>query len=342
MIAFIWNVRLNSKTRLNRLIDIVTQVSLLDFKHISIRLRGDFKHLAQEEISQLIPENKFNLFVGENYKDWKMNTLEQVMMVDTPYYCLLQEDYLFMSTPDQTNYYLNLCIQNDIDYAMLFDLNFVGTIIDKRDSEFNFDSDSKFLKIYDYNRLTWDDQAKNYHGSMIGWPSFFKKNILIKILNSPKPYFKKFPPYSPFNFEKGVNATWLLPIRMATPRFELMACIDDDIRVPGSSLMSRNLYPLNIIRADEQYTGTHAPGRFFLRYFSLLVKRCFNSSSIASKIKSPRLLCIYSNFMKFFFKCLTVLDSLKFSFTYLINRLTNSGERRLRNKSKINLNFQSY
>jgi hypothetical protein len=334
LITFIWNVRLNTETRVNRLIDIVTQVSLLEYEHISLRLRGNFRYLASEKISKLVPQEKLMLFIGENYKDWNMNTLEQVLLSDTPYYCVMQEDYLFLSTPDQTNYFLELCIENEVDYAMLFDQNFINTKINNSQTKLNNQPESQYLKTYDYNLYNWDTEAKNYHGSMISWPSFFGKLFLIKILNSPRPYLKRYPPYSPFNFEKNVEQTWILPLWSAHPVFELLGCIDDDIRVPNSSLINRGVYPKEIARIDEQYVGTHSPGRFVFNTLSKLSRFLLNSSSLANKIQSPRLLSIYTTSVKILYNNLRFVDSLKFSIIYFYNRFSNISERRLRNSSK--------
>jgi hypothetical protein len=334
LITFIWNVRLNTETRVNRLIDIVTQVSLLKYDCISVRLRGSLRHLASEKISKLIPQEKLMQFDGENYRDWKMNTLEQVLLSDTPYYCVMQEDYLFLSTPNQTNYYLDLCIKNEVDYSMLHDLNFINTKINDSQLKFYDGLESQFIKTYDYNVYNWDIQAKNYHGSMIGWPSFFKKSILIKILNSPRPYFKKYPPYSPYNFEMSVKQTWILPIRSAHPVFEVLGCIDDDIRVPKSSLINRGLYPSEVARIDEQSIGIFTPGKYIFNKLSQLAKLFLKSSSLASEIKSPRLKLIYVTSIKILYNNLAIVDSLKFSLIYFYNRLTNISERRLRAESK--------
>ena len=327
---------MNTETRVNRLINIVTQVSQLRYNHISLRLRGSFAPFASKKISRLIPNEKLTQFIGDTYKDWNMNTLEQVLTSDSPYYCLMQEDYSFMCPPAQIDHYLNLCIKHDVDYSMLFDLNFINVQIKSFPLGNHYGSDSEFLKTYDYSLGNWDTQAKNYHGSMIGWPGFFKKRILVKILKSPRPYLKKYPPYSPFNFEKGVNQTWLLPIRSAHPAFELMGCIDDDIRVPNSSLINRGLYQDNVKRIDEQFIEIRPLGRSIYKKLSMLARFSLNTNSIAGKLKSPRLKAIYANSNKTLYKNLALIDSLMFSLIYYCNRFVNSSERRLRRNTKLN------
>lgn len=54
--------------------------------------------------------------------------------------------------------------------------------------------------------------------------------------------FRKFPEVTPFNLEKEQYRTDILPIKIALPKRELFACIEDDLEEPGYSLISRGLY----------------------------------------------------------------------------------------------------
>jgi hypothetical protein len=58
---------------------------------------------------------------------------------------------------------------------------------------------------------------------------------------------RKFSRETPFELEQPETRTDRLPLKMAFPKQELFACIDDDLSAPetqGSSLISRGLYPL--------------------------------------------------------------------------------------------------
>jgi len=51
--------------------------------------------------------------------------------------------------------------------------------------------------------------------------------------------------YGPFDFEKTAWRFDILPFKMAIPKQELFACIDDDVSIDGYQLIKRGLYPTN-------------------------------------------------------------------------------------------------
>ena len=53
----------------------------------------------------------------------------------------------------------------------------------------------------------------------------------------------KWPKETPFDFEKSSHDVHWLPVRIGLSKQELFASIDDDSIMPGSSLISRGLYP---------------------------------------------------------------------------------------------------
>lgn len=53
---------------------------------------------------------------------------------------------------------------------------------------------------------------------------------------------RKYPAYTPFELEKPPTRTDMLPLIIALPKQELFACIDDDLNIPGYSLVNRGLY----------------------------------------------------------------------------------------------------
>jgi hypothetical protein len=80
-----------------------------------------------------------------------------------------------------------------------------------------------------------------------------------------------------FDFEKKWDDIYILPIQYGVPKFELFATIDDDNRYPGSSLISRGLYPERLTREEMLAIRDNTARknaifglRRFLRKFSIL------------------------------------------------------------------------
>jgi hypothetical protein len=73
--------------------------------------------------------------------------------------------------------------------------------------------------------------------------SIFKNALFKRIVSTDDPVQKRWPKETPFDFEKSPTDIHWLPLRVALPRQELFASIDDDHVHPGSCLISRGLYP---------------------------------------------------------------------------------------------------
>ena len=112
----------------------------------------------------------------------------------------------------------------------------------------------------------------------------FHKNLFSRILHSKKPYLRRWPKITPFDFEKRWDDTWILPILIGVPKFEMFAPIDDDNQYPGSSLFSRGLYPIRISRDALQKSQ------------NAIYKNATSNASFTPRLKVPEtfsLLVIY-------------------------------------------------
>ena len=79
-------------------------------------------------------------------------------------------------------------------------------------------------------------------------PGIMSEDFFKKVLFSPKPYLKRWPLDTPFDFEKLSKDKVAKVIVRAIPNQELFAAIDDEYGDPGYSLISRGLYPNRISR----------------------------------------------------------------------------------------------
>ena len=90
----------------------------------------------------------------------------------------------------------------------------------------------------------------NHKRFVISACAIFSINLFRKVLFTRHPILRKWPKKLPFDFEKNWDATFVLPYRLAFPRFEIFAAIDDDNIFPGTSLFSRGLYSVRVQRED--------------------------------------------------------------------------------------------
>jgi hypothetical protein len=316
----------------DRLISVLNQVQSLQFRFVSIRARGKFSMYIESNLenSSFASSQQMVFRSSDTYRSWKANTLEQIIFdgPHTEYVFLLQEDYRLMVEPPILESYFNFGKISGHDNMLLLAgpyYGFLGPSID----EFLL-SPRKFTFSYYVDRLNAKKTTRVIH-SFTGWPSIFATKTAILALTSFRPFLKRFPPDLPFDFEKSAKATWILPQRYLCPRFEMFACIDDDILFPGSSLQSRALSQDSEIRSSQQ------DNNFAQNIFNIsLPKNILGRSNMASKVVSkldPKFLVRHN--LK---KSLRYLVNLYYSAWALVNSLTRKEEYILRNSAKKVLN----
>ena len=80
--------------------------------------------------------------------------------------------------------------------------------------------------------------------------SIFSKEFFLRVLNSRRPYLKRWPKHLPFDFEKKSKDLVAPNIISSLPNKEIFAAIDDDHDNPGYSLIARGVYPNRMSRAQ--------------------------------------------------------------------------------------------
>ena len=153
--------------------------------------------------------------------------------------------------------------------------------------EFNNIQKDEYENIFslDYNKKSHKIRIKNSKHILgikpyiIGLPGVFSKKLFKKIILSRRPYLKRWPKYTPFDFEKNGNDTSFLPIRFGVPKIEIFCTIDDDNRWPGSSLVSRGLYPNRVGRQEMLNIRENTSHKSFSK-IRAIIKRIPGSSGV--------------------------------------------------------------
>ena len=107
---------------------------------------------------------------------------------------------------------------------------------------------------------------------LIAFPSIQKNSFFKKIINTDDPIPRRWPKETPFDFEKRPKAIHWLPIKVALPKQELFASIDDDNGCEGYCLQARGLYPIR--EGRKTYAIIKRPRyRIFLSYLKAQIKK---------------------------------------------------------------------
>jgi hypothetical protein len=228
------NINIDSSVRLQRMKD-----SFLSFNKSNvisqyvINVRGDFSDQASLFLKEHSRENLI-LFNLESSKGWFFDTQKLLDFVSNDLIFIWIEDHICLDLV----YFDDVLIdfhKNSIDYLQYsFWLN--GLTLSQF-SEIVMTEKNNFF-IFEHNDISHLNYKKRYLNSLVG---VYSKSFFSKILFS-KDFVKLWPSKFPFDFERPVFDTWLLPYERAVSKKEIFAPIDDDQDVPGSSLISRGIY----------------------------------------------------------------------------------------------------
>ena len=303
-ICVIFNVFLHEKYKVNRFLEAIerlTEVKLFDFR---ILLRGPQSILAKEQLISQIPiKNMTNvhLELKEVSRDWKLNTLSMVKESNYRYYLLAQEDHLLVANLEFSSQFFNECLRLDIDVAPI---SFFAAHQRLREYFTNKSARVSEICISCTLEKGWDSDltSRVWLTSLL---SLYKRELLIKLLSTPRPIIKKFPPFTPFDFEQQPGSTWFLPISIALPTSEIFACIDDG--PIGSSLQERGLYPVDKARVPiHNVASTASEKGSFVKVCELFLVRISKVLGNSSSGKNLRLITILEFRLK-------MLNRLRFS-----------------------------
>lgn len=334
-ICFLWNSLINDEFKLWRLIESVKEILELNPNDMHIRVRGKFSLVAIQKLESLRSSNEhrsnITLYLGDTFKQWKFNSLEQALNTQCSFIVIMQEDYKLVVNYTNLSKYLNYCVQEKIDYGRLSNPAAFNTSLNR--SKFHIKS---HLEAYLLTKKTW----KNYRQEqryILSFPGFYSKRLFIKNIISPKPYLRRYHPYSPFDFEKDGSQTWIFPIMCVRPNFEILACLDDDLGYPGSSLQKRLLVPTDQIRNHHHFNRNSARGIFFL--FSAVSRKYLFRNGFSGTTISPLFInLVIKNCISMLFKFLKYVDYFKYSLHALFLSYLSKETRRI-NKIVKSLNF---
>lgn len=328
-IKVVFNVLCNKQIRVLRLEALIRQLIEIKPKFISIRLRGIFAEEAEIILNKKFLEFNYESFCiqrGDKYKSWKMNTLDQIIHHGprTEYIAIFQEDFQFMVSPQTVNLYVQESIRDNVDAIELLPGPYYG--FSSPDIEELRNNRAFHVISLDLNRMNILKMGRVVH-ALTSWPAIYRESVIIRALISNRPYFKKFNPDFPFDWEKSIKSKWLLPLKWCAPKFELLACIDYDSLWPGSSLQSRGVSNLSFERGDDTLDSV---AQYTLKVFKTLSK-VKHSRPIKETTKSLFDIRHLKHKVK---RSLIYLNGLRYSLSSLFHILVRFDERKLKKLSK--------
>lgn len=225
------------------------QDSFISFKDVNadkwvINVRGRFAEQTVFFLKNKLGEKLVSFQLHSN-DGWFYDTRQMLHAIDCDFVLFWIEDHICMCGPaklDQIVHEMGLYDIDQLIYSWWHNGNWlaryegvskkIGTCIDY------FEHDDK-------SNLRIQENGVAY---LISAAGIFSRKLFQKIILTDDPNPKRWPKETPFDFEKEAADVHWLPFRVALPKDELFASIDDDHGVKGYCLQSRGLYPIRTKR----------------------------------------------------------------------------------------------
>jgi len=264
MLTIFANIRINSKERLKNLIQSYNLMAGISDDWL-INIRGRYRKKA---INYLKPRLKnkaiyFNLL--DETRGWMTNSLDMIDEAKYNYLLVWNEDHANTAPVDIYPKILKEMGENDVEY-MIYSWWLFGEIRERFNNQKI--KIGKYIDTILLTRRIWENMKKDGYGHyIISMVAIFRKDLLRKFLkmdsrklsvkishgfmfllkmgqnlnldfdfnkvygsiNKALSYrLARYPKDTPFELEKDPERTDILPIKIALPKRELFACIDDD------------------------------------------------------------------------------------------------------------------
>jgi hypothetical protein len=240
------NFRINDVERFQRMKDSFDSFCNIDALWI-LNIRGLFSLQAADYIHSGLGKKCQISHYESTEAGWKNDSLLLAHKIKTKYVFLWIEDHVSLVENSIINEVVDEMESASVDY-----LNYTWYFPELYKQWYGDIEKSSCQNIHHFT-LTKELQKRisqaERPGYIISLPSIFSFSFFIKLLSDKRPYFRRWPKETPFDFEKNPTDFYILPVKMAILKIELFACIDDDNGVQGYSLHSRGLYSKRELRS---------------------------------------------------------------------------------------------
>ena len=209
-----------------------------------INIRGRFADQAGRFLKEKLGEKLF-LFQLSSNDGWFYDTRQMLKALDSDYVLFWIEDHICMCGAQKLDQLIIEMAEHEI-HQLNYSWWQNGLWLKRYDGVLK--ESGKHVDFFEHNIETHRIAQKNGDTYLISVTGVFSLKLFRKIVLTDDPIPKRWPIEVPFDFEKSPSDVHWLPIRVALPKEELFANIDDDHGVEGYSLQSRGVYPIREAR----------------------------------------------------------------------------------------------
>lgn len=202
-----------------------------------LRVRGELSGVVMDFCKSL---KSVTCVQGSDFLQWRKQAFCDISSITSKFVMIYLEDHLpSKSAPLAKSLLSELTTHRVVvfQYSWFFQYQGLRKIL----IEYNSDEDE--IGIYtELDSETLSRILKRDTNYFVSLTSIFDRDFLLRILNSSRPFLRKYDPRAPFDVEQGPQSSWYLPMVFGISKNELGICIDDDNAAPGSSAIARGLF----------------------------------------------------------------------------------------------------
>ena len=233
-----------------------------------IGVRGNYKIKVMNFLKSNIDNENLFIKILDDKSNWINESRILFDRINYPTVFIWVEDHICQLNQNEFRKIILEFNDNKIDQMVYsFWHNSLRNRINFLDPEF-----CKFLKFTKLDTRKKPALIKNGFKYLTALPAIYSYDFLKKVLFSNMPLLKRYPKYTPFDFEKKI-CDYVSSHKYAVPLLEIFAPIDDDhgeYKYGYKSLQQRGNYPLRISR--EQHLVSSLRKGNSIKYFRFLGK----------------------------------------------------------------------
>ena len=212
----------------------------------TLRVRGRF---ADDAIAFASSNTDVECLKGQDFEQWRWQTMNDVSQFMTPYVFQYLEDHLPSPTAPSAE-----CVIQDLANQEIDILQY--SWFQSYEKQLAFMRGIGAKEGYATIAIALNRRHLAHHANrdllyFISLTSIFDRSFYLRLLKSPRPWIRKFDPRAPFDVEQKPPSAWLLPMTYACVKKELGICLDDDLLSPGSSAIARGLFSPSQLRSER-------------------------------------------------------------------------------------------
>ncbi|MCK4386470.1 MAG: hypothetical protein KAV41_00055 [Candidatus Pacebacteria bacterium] len=233
------NFFIDTEERFLRMQDSFTSFKSIKSDNWVINIRGKYRLEAMSFLKNNLGE-KLIVYELNSPQGWFYDTKQMLSSINNNYILFWIEDHINLANTTLLDKIVLEMDKNCLD-VMRYSWWCHG-IRWKRYQNIKL-THGKYIDYFEQNELNNKTIQKNGLSHLISCVMVFKKSLFHKIILTSDQDIENWPKETPFNFEKKPFDIKWLPVKVALPRQELFASIDDDAGFKNYCLQSRNLYP---------------------------------------------------------------------------------------------------